>query len=84
MEENQNEQINDEAQKTEETIAKKVYDDTVAAFNAKIEELTKANQTLTKQVDDYSNVLRNINVTKFEENTKSSDELVKILMGGIK
>ena len=84
MEENQNEQINDEAQKTEETIAKKVYDDTVAAFNAKIEELTKANKTLTKQVDDYSNVLRNINVTKFEENNKSSDELVKILMGGIK
>lgn len=84
--EEQNENLtNQDAQKTEETIAKKVFDDTIASYQNKIDTLEKENKTLTKQVNDYSHILRNFNVSNFTtEPQKSSDDLVKILMGGAK
>lgn len=73
----------DVATQADELIAKKVYDDTVAAYDTKIENLQKENEILKKQVGDYSTVLRNLNVQGSKEPEKNSDELVTKLFGGI-
>ena len=86
MDENEVKQPTAEEQPTaDDTISKKVYDDMVAAYDVKVAELEKNNATLNKQVDDYSRILRNINVQQV--NTKpqrSSEDIVKNLLGGIK
>lgn len=70
-------------EKAEETIAKKVFDDMQAAFQMKVENLEKEKATLTKQVNDYSAILRNINVQQVNQPKQSSDDIAKKLLGGI-
>lgn len=82
--ENQDELITP-AEEQAETIAKKVYDDMEAAYKVKIDELEKQNKTLNKQVNDYSTILRNINVQQVNNAPKQScDDMVKSLIGGVR
>lgn len=66
-----------------ETIAKKVYDDMDFAHKQTIDKLTQENNLLKKQVNDYSTILKNINVNN-QKSTISSSQLIENLIKGVK
>lgn len=72
-----------ETQEVAETIAKSVFDDMDTAHKQTIAELTKENALLKKQVNDYSTILKNINVNN-HKTTASSEELAKKLIKGVR
>lgn len=67
----------------EETIAKKVFDDMDFAHKQTITKLTQENELLKKQVNDYSNVLKNINLNNAKPEI-SSQQLAENLIKGVR